>query len=83
MGRYIKEKQMPMRVTCTEKNSLLPIFKNISNLKEAEEKYHRISILEELSREEIDEAKENKKARTDKYQWNAIQKREKNTHTRF
>ena len=62
-----------MRVTFTDKNSLLRIFRNISNLKEAEEKYHRISIQRELSREEmeafhskIDEAKEKNKARIDK-----------------
>ena len=50
MGRYVKErkdKPRPMRVTFTEKNSLLRIFRNISNLKEAEEKYHRISIQRE------------------------------------
>ena len=76
MGRYVKErkdKPRPMRVTFTENNSLLWIFRNVSNLKDAEEKYHRISIQRELSKEEmeashskIDEAKEKNKARMDK-----------------
>ena len=57
MGRYVKErkdKPRPMCVTFTEKNSLLRIFRNISNLKKAEEKYHRISIQRELLREEME-----------------------------
>ena len=76
MCRYVKERQDKprlMRVTFTEKNSLLRIFRNISNIKEAEEKYHRISIQRELSREEmeaflskIDEVKEKNRARIDK-----------------
>ena len=64
---------MPIRVTLTEKNSLLRIFRNMANLKKAEEKYHRISIQRELEKEEIeafhikiDEAKEKNMARTAK-----------------
>ena len=75
MGRYVKrkDKPRPICVTFTEKNYLLQIFINIANLKKAEEKYHRISIQRELSKEEmeafhrnIDEAKGKNMARTDK-----------------
>ena len=52
----------------------LRIFRNIANLRKAEEKYPRISIQRELSREDmevfhskIDEAKEKNMTRTDKF----------------
>ena len=71
--KFKKDKPRPICVTSTEKNSLLRIFRNIANLNKAEEKYHRISIQRELSKEEmkafhrkIYEAKENIIARTEK-----------------
>ena len=48
-----KDKPRPLRINFKEKYSSSKVFKNISNLKDAEEKYRKISIQRELTREEI------------------------------
>ena len=48
-----KDKPRPLRINFTEKYSSAKVFKNIANLKNAEEKYKSFSIQRELSKEEL------------------------------
>ena len=73
LGQYNDTKQgIPLRIIFEEKNTINKLFKNISNLKESEEKYKRISIQRELSISELEafqkkiaETKEKNKTHTD------------------